>query len=219
MKHTMFNTLGALALLLACGTVARAQHCSNPNLDAALNYGYGHPSGSGNTGDCDPHRYAGGEMRSVADYRDLTEYSHFCPDPWVGEAFWEVTKRPPTRSECYVPRYGNGHWTSYRDLVSKVQAYMSTPGAGPSGGGLNRALFSMGDHAIYIDVDGYVRNNTGQILDRNPRLNLFKTDAYGRRVPVPVKLDSIHHTPELISTSMVIHGTGTANVSQWIVLD
>lgn len=49
-----------------------------------------------------------------------------CKDPWVTQAVKEVLKRSPNGSgntgECDIQRYGNGHWSSYNDLVSKVRA-------------------------------------------------------------------------------------------------
>lgn len=48
-----------------------------------------------------------------------------CKDPWVTQAVHEVMHRAPNGSgnagECNIKRYGNGHWSSYPDLVSKVK--------------------------------------------------------------------------------------------------
>lgn len=42
-------------------------------------------------------------------------------DPWIGKAFQEVARRDPQGDEWDVKRYGNGHWSSYEDLVRKVR--------------------------------------------------------------------------------------------------
>lgn len=56
-----------------------------------------------------------------------------CQDPWVTKAFEEVHGRAPydsgTIGECDIRRYGNGHWSSYADLVSKVRAERAKPPA------------------------------------------------------------------------------------------
>lgn len=56
-----------------------------------------------------------------------------CQDPMLTQAFEEVTKRMPydngTVGECDPRRYGGGHWSSYKDLVSKVHAEIAKPPA------------------------------------------------------------------------------------------
>lgn len=49
-----------------------------------------------------------------------------CRDPWVSQAVREVQGRPANGTgelgECNIKLYGNGVWSSYPDLLSKVRA-------------------------------------------------------------------------------------------------
>lgn len=48
-----------------------------------------------------------------------------CNDPWVSKAVQEVTGSPAKGSgnndQCNIMLYGNGHWSSYPDLLEKVK--------------------------------------------------------------------------------------------------
>jgi|GEM_PF-6310054 len=50
-----------------------------------------------------------------------------CRDPWINQAFHQMYNRPPagsgTTGECDITRYGNGHWSSYQDLMSKISQH------------------------------------------------------------------------------------------------
>jgi len=48
-----------------------------------------------------------------------------CADPWINQAFQQMYRRAPVGSgknvgECDITRYGNGHWSSYQDLTTKI---------------------------------------------------------------------------------------------------
>lgn len=49
-----------------------------------------------------------------------------CRDPWVTQAVRQVQGREPSGQgelgECNIMLYGNGRWSSYQDLLAKVQA-------------------------------------------------------------------------------------------------
>ena len=55
-----------------------------------------------------------------------TSYAGNCTDAWVTKAIHEVTGRVPSGSansgDCNIQNYGQGHWSSYADLVAKVRA-------------------------------------------------------------------------------------------------
>jgi len=50
-----------------------------------------------------------------------------CRDPWVSQAVSQVMARAARgqgdTGECYIGNYGGGQWSSYGDLVNKVQAH------------------------------------------------------------------------------------------------
>ena len=50
-----------------------------------------------------------------------------CRDAWVTQAVQQVTGHAPNGSyesgDCNIHNYGDGHWSSYSDLVNKVHAH------------------------------------------------------------------------------------------------
>jgi hypothetical protein len=49
-------------------------------------------------------------------------------DPWIGQAFQEVLGRDPQGAEWDPVHYGQGRWSSYRDLVNKVRVKLTGQG-------------------------------------------------------------------------------------------
>ena len=62
-----------------------------------------------------------------------------CKDPWITQAFHQMYQRAPigsgTTGECDITRYGNGHWTSYQDLMTKIAIHGTGTHAMPASAG------------------------------------------------------------------------------------
>lgn len=75
-------------------------------------------------GECDPSRYKAGNWSSYAELKRRVAASFRCDDPWIGQVYvMELgrTARGRGRSgECNPSLYGNGSWSSYGDLASKM---------------------------------------------------------------------------------------------------
>ena len=131
-----------LALVVAAQP-ATAGSCRDPWVTSAIRQVTGHlPTGSGDYGDCSTYNYGHGHWSSYADLvakvragypraQPMVRSAGNCRDPWVTQAIRQVTGHSPTGSgdsgDCSVYRYGNGHWSSYADLVNKVRS--GYPGA------------------------------------------------------------------------------------------
>jgi len=123
------------ALALCVSNSAIAGQCGDPWVNQAVQQVTGHaPNGSGGYGDCNIQNYGGGHWSSYQDlvnkvrahFGGATAASGNCQDAWVTSAIKQVTGRAPNGSgrsgECDIHRYGGGQWSSYADLVNKVQA-------------------------------------------------------------------------------------------------
>jgi len=82
-----------------------------------------------------------------------------CSDPWINQAFQQMYGRAPIGSgknvgECDITRYGNGHWSSYQDLTTKIAQH---------GTGTHIAPLSMTGNPLLA--------NTGGNLGRAPLIN------------------------------------------------
>lgn len=133
MKQISFTCVIAVATLAMAGA-AQAGTCRDPWVTQAVQQVTGHaPNGSYESGDCNIHNYGGGSWSSYPDLITKVR-AHFgmqasaagvCRDPWVTRAVTQVMGRAPQGSgesgECNIHRYGGGSWSSYDDLVHKVQ--------------------------------------------------------------------------------------------------
>ena len=207
MKQLLYACAVA-ALALCVSNSAAAGQCSDPWVNQAVQQVTGHaPNGSGGYGDCNIQNYGGGHWSSYPDlvnkvrahFASATAASGTCHDPWVTSAVKQVTGRAPNGSgvsgECDINRYGGGHWSSYLDLVSKVQAvfHPAQPAAravrpealvatdgqnsyclAQNGGGLAAQQCSGGANAFvkyYYPRNAYVLHTGGGCLDASGGLH------------------------------------------------
>ncbi len=74
--------------------------------------------------ECDPDRYKGGDPSNYTDLRNDIAYSFRCTDPWIDQVykidFGRAAHGRGTTGECNPNLYGNGHWSSYNDLRTKM---------------------------------------------------------------------------------------------------
>lgn len=116
-----------LALGVAVVPLAQAQNCKDPWVTAALRSvgrGYGD---SGNSGLCNINRYHAGHWNSQNELNTLVRHSFDCPDPWLGEIYFEMGYGHPSADQCNTSHYNHGQWSSYEDLRRYVSAYINTP--------------------------------------------------------------------------------------------
>ena len=76
--------------------------------------------------DCDTSRY-GGDSWSIGNYQELKDrvfHSWLCKDPWINQIYQYNHQRRAkgfgTAGECNPINYGNGSWSGYSDLQSKM---------------------------------------------------------------------------------------------------
>jgi hypothetical protein len=130
-----------------------------------------------------------------------------CKDPWVSQAVQSVTGHPAKTTtsydgDCNINNYGGGRWTSYPDLVSKVQAHFPRPApaaaAAASAPGqchdawVTQAVTQASGHAprttTSYDGDCNINNYGGGRWSSYPDL-VVKAQAYfsPRSAPAPVR--------------------------------
>ena len=131
-----------LVLALACGfTAVASAQCRDPWVSQAVSQVMGRAAqGQGDTGECSPSNYNNGQWSS---YQQLVSavslhFTGTCKDPWVTSAVRAVKGQiygnplPDgygTYGECNPALYGNGQWSSYPDLMNKVQAHFRAQAA------------------------------------------------------------------------------------------
>lgn len=115
-----------LIAILVLGVVAPALagECENPEITKALAQAEKTPDGD-NEGNCNAKRYGEGNWDSREELLMRVEMSYICQDPWIGQAIWFTYGRKPrghgTKGECNFALYGNGRWSNYADLMTKVR--------------------------------------------------------------------------------------------------
>lgn len=102
-----------------------------------------------------------------------------CKDPWINQAYNQLYHRAPSGSgatgECNIMNYGGGHWTTYQDLVNKVQAYRGAPAAAPVAS--RPATPAMVAVSYHIDNNLNVVDARNVIIARAGTYNLVNTNG------------------------------------------
>jgi len=115
----------AIALTGCLATPASAQ-CSDPWVTKAFQLARMVPTGSGNSGECNINRFAGGHWPDENTINTLVRVSRLCSDPWIPQVYVTVIGRYPQGSgvagDCNPSVYGS--WSSYPQLTSLIQAYV-----------------------------------------------------------------------------------------------
>lgn len=145
--------------IVAAVPVAQAQNCRDPWITAALKR-VGRGSGdSGDNGLCNAHRYADAHWSSQNELNTLVEKSFNCPEPWLGEIYFQMGYGIPTGDQCNIAHYNGGHWNGYDDLKRAVSAYVNAPKPKP----VQMVSFGMtdivnNDGGVCIDAEGGARD-------------------------------------------------------------
>jgi hypothetical protein len=131
---TSLRILLAGAAFLACaafGGRAEAQ-CRDPWVGQAIQQVAGRAAvGSGDSDECDYHRYGGGNWNSYTDLVSKVQAAGVCTDPWISRAYRDLGRTPAGwggANECNIRLYGNGSWGSYDQLKGYVQGYIGALG-------------------------------------------------------------------------------------------
>jgi hypothetical protein len=80
-----------------------------------------------------------------------------CADPWVSQAVKQVKgsiNGAGATGDCNIRNYGGGHWTTYNDLVTKVQAYFHPPAPSPVAGMCTDPWVTQAVRAVKGSVNG-----------------------------------------------------------------
>lgn len=91
------------------------------------------PNGTIVEDQCAVGRYGGGSWSSYSDLKDRVYHSWRCRDPWIGQVYAKdystrkvgdyvrgIALGYGKKGECNPSQYGNGSWSSYNDLRTKM---------------------------------------------------------------------------------------------------
>ncbi|MES2392810.1 MAG: hypothetical protein V4555_14285 [Acidobacteriota bacterium] len=120
LRTYVLRALVIAGVVVACSKGAHAQCSADINAAFAANHS------TASAAECDRSRYGGGSWSGPGDLVVRVAKARLCPDPWIGQIYWNLYNRNPTAAECSV-NYGGR--TSYMNYASAIQAYHNAPAA------------------------------------------------------------------------------------------